>query len=283
MASTAAENVYYQVKPLKLGVEIQGVSLKQDPPREVIEQIKRDVHKYRLLVFREQGILSGKRHVEISQWFGELDSTFYRHPRSPDPDVFRVSNDESEGCTNVGRTGWHIDGSFQPAPFAYSLYHIISVPEQGDTVFIPLNELIMSLSEEQRNRWERLWMVSDRRGGIVHPLIYSHPVTGQKTMCFHLGMTEGFIWDYGQSSEQMASAQETRSILMEIHNKIVNDCSTLQYSHHYKPGDFMISDNLALGHEATPETQWPRSKVGLRVMHRTTVKGFKPPAKNYAI
>ena len=36
----------------------------------------------------------------------------YAHAhRSPHPDVFRVSNDEREGCTGVGRTGWHIDGA----------------------------------------------------------------------------------------------------------------------------------------------------------------------------
>ena len=48
------------------------------------------------------------------------------------------------------------------------------------TVFIPLYELITGLSEDKRARWERLWMVSDRRGGRLHPLIYSHPVTGYK-------------------------------------------------------------------------------------------------------
>jgi taurine dioxygenase len=261
---------------------VVGVSLKSDPPVAVIEQMKKDVHKYRLLVFRDQGVLSGKRQVEISRWFGQLDSTFYRHPKSPDLDVFRVSNDESEGCTNVGRTGWHIDGSFQPAPFAYSLYHIVSVPEKGDTVFFPLNEFISTLSEEQLNRWERLWMVSDRRGGIVHPMLYSHPVTGHKTLCFHLGMTEGFVWDRGQSTERWTSVKETRSILQEIRQQIITN-KALHYSHHYKPGDFMISDNLALGHEASPETQWPRSQVGLRVMHRTTVRGFKPPSKDYVI
>ena len=85
------------------------------------------------MVFRDQGIISGDRHVEISKWFGELESTFYKHPASPHPDVFRVSNDEREGCTGVGRTGWHVDGSFQPAPFSYSLYHIHSVPSSGDT------------------------------------------------------------------------------------------------------------------------------------------------------
>ncbi len=55
--------------------------------------------RHRLLVFRDQGIVSGERQVEISRWFGELESTFYKHPHSPHPDVFRVSNDEQTGCT----------------------------------------------------------------------------------------------------------------------------------------------------------------------------------------
>ena len=86
-----------------------------------------------MLIFRNQSPVSGDRHVEISRWFGELESTFYKHPKSPHPDVFRVSNVESEGCRGVGRTGWHIDGSFQPAPFSYSLYYMHCVPKQGDT------------------------------------------------------------------------------------------------------------------------------------------------------
>lgn len=177
----AMERKNYKICPLKLGAEVFGINLQSDPPPNIIEEIKNDVHKFRLLVFRDQGLISGPRQVEISKWFGELDSTFYRHPKSPDPDVFRVSNDESEGCTNVGRTGWHIDGSFQPAPFAYSIYHIIETPKKGDTVFAPLNELVLQLTEEKRSRWEMLWMVSDRRSNRIHPLIYSHPVTGLKT------------------------------------------------------------------------------------------------------
>lgn len=34
-------------------------------------------------------------------------------------------------CLQVGRTGWHIDGSFMPKPFAYSTYHIVSCPSQA--------------------------------------------------------------------------------------------------------------------------------------------------------
>ena len=50
---------------------------------------------------------------------------------------------------------------------------------QGDTVFAPLTEVVESLPDEQRQRWERLYMMSDRRGGVTQPLIYPHPVTGK--------------------------------------------------------------------------------------------------------
>jgi len=35
--------------------------------------------------------------------------------------------------------------------------------------------------------------------------------------------------------------------------------------------DFIISDNLAVGHEVTSETQLPRDAVSLHVLHRTTI------------
>ena len=39
----------------------------------------------------------------------------------------------------------------------------------------------------------------------------------------------------------------------------------------------MITDNLALGHLAHPDTQLLPEQIGLRVMHRVVTKGrFKP-------
>ncbi|KAL1122852.1 hypothetical protein AAG570_003178, partial [Ranatra chinensis] len=245
----------------------------------VIEQIKRDVTQHRLLIFKDQGIINGNRHVEISKWFGELESTFYKHPKSPHPDVFRVSNDKLEGCTGVGRTGWHIDGSFQPAPFAYSLYYMAVVPVEGATVFAPLTEIVEGLPEEKYREWQRLWMVSDRRTGPVHPLVYRHPITKKEVLCFHLGMTGDFIFDYGTPSQRFATEEEFERISSEIHHEFVKDDKKIQYKHDWCEGDFIISDNLAVGHEATPETQLPRSEVGLRVLHRTTIKGIYPPEK----
>ena len=243
------------------------------------------IYRHRILVFRDQGIIFGDRHVEISRWFGPLESTFYKHPASPHPDVFRVSNDPEVGCTGVGRTGWHVDGSFQRAPFSHSLYHIISVPKQGATVFVPLYELIHALPEEQRARWDRLSMCSDRRGGHVKPLIYTHPRSGLDTLCFHLGMTAAFIWDYGTAEARLTGSAETEEILNEMEDVFTRLAAEkgLIYKHQWMPGDFIISDNAAVGHEADAETQASVEKVGLRVMHRTTIQGSEPPSKKYEI
>lgn len=281
MGTQESSHNFYKLTPVKLGCEVRGIDLKQDVSPEVMEAIKEDVTKHRILIFKDQGVVSGERHVEIAKWFNEPESTFYKHPRSPHPDVFRVSNDRSEGCTNVGRTGWHIDGSFQEAPFAYALYHMVSVPSNGPTVFAPLTDIIEELPREQRIRWERLYMISDRRSGPIHPLIYSHPITKKKVLCFHLGMTDSFIWDYKTPQQRMTKEEETYSLLQEIHHEFIKNNKVRQFSHQWDVGDFIISDNLSVGHEAAPETQLPRSQVGLRVLHRVTTKGHYPPAKEY--
>ncbi|KAK9806936.1 hypothetical protein WJX72_008011 [[Myrmecia] bisecta] len=283
LAQTNGARAPYQLKPFKVwGAEVYGIDLKQPVSEQVVERIKRDVTKYRVVVFRDQGVVSGQRQVEISQWFGPLESTFYKHARSPHPDVFRVSNVDTEGCTGVGRTGWHIDGSFQEAPFSHSTYHIVSVPLEGATVFAPLREVIKSLPEDKRQRWERLYMSSDRRSKTTHPIIYSHPQTGDKTMCFHTGMTAALGWDLDTPAERIATYQETEQLLQEIEDTFQHDIDHLKYRHQWREGDFIISDNLAVGHEASPDTQRPVSEVGLRVMHRTTIAGNAKPCKDYA-
>jgi alpha-ketoglutarate-dependent taurine dioxygenase len=75
---------------------------------------------------------------------------------------FRVKIKKREYVfTAVSRTRWHIDGSSQPAPFPYSLYHMVCVPLKGDTVVAPLNETVKNLPSVKINEWEKLWMMSD--------------------------------------------------------------------------------------------------------------------------
>lgn len=271
-------NVVY--KPMGLGMEVYGIDLKSDLSPDTIEQIKRDTLKYRMLILKNQGVISGERHVEISKWFGEIESTFYKHPRSPHPEVFRVSNDKNEGCRNVGRTGWHVDGFFMKAPFDFSIYHMVKVPKVGWTAFIGFKELLDSLTQEQRDRWNRLWLVGmDGKKSVVHPLVYNHPETKLPVMNMHLGLIDCFVWDLHSENQRVTDEEETLALLKEIHHEIVKDDERLIYKHNWQEGEFVFSDNRAVGHEATPETQLPVAEVGLRILHRVTIAGKIPPSK----
>ena len=273
----------YELQPITpaFGRFVTGIDLKQVVPEAAKRKIMQDLHEHRFLLFKGQGKIPAQRQVEISQWFGQIESTFYKHPASPHPDIFRVSNDEREGCRNVGRSGWHIDGSFQEKPFKVQTMHFWSVSEGGCTLFSPLKELIESLEDDTRKLWERLWFVSDH--GQVHPLIYPHPVTGLPTMCFHCGepFVNSFAVDY-DSSKQTAAAlfdwPQTQAMLKTITAKLQDPEQV--FSCAWELGDFALIDNLAVGHYAHPDTQKDPAGSGLRILHRTTVAGDTHPQKS---
>lgn len=147
----------------------------------------------------------------------------------------------------------------------------LALSSQGATRFVALTELLSSLPVDQLAHWRRLSMRSDRRDQALKPLVYVHPGTGHPTMCFHTGMTAAYVEDAGSERERTLPAQPlNREIEAAIEAQPV-------YDHCWRAGDFLIADNLALGHEASPDTQCPVSEVGLRVMHRSTVKGTHAP------
>eukprot|EP00294_Goniomonas_avonlea_P007060 CAMPEP_0114547268 /NCGR_PEP_ID=MMETSP0114-20121206/4375_1 /TAXON_ID=31324 /ORGANISM="Goniomonas sp, Strain m" /LENGTH=248 /DNA_ID=CAMNT_0001731815 /DNA_START=81 /DNA_END=823 /DNA_ORIENTATION=- len=243
-------NALYELRPITglFGRTVHGVDLQSDLSAGTIQQIMNDAHEHRLLVFPGQGQISGERQVEISRWFGEVESTFYKHPKSPHPDIFRVSNDESEGCTGVGRTGWHIDGTFLPHPFKIQTMHFWSVSEGGNTAFSPLEELIASLPEDTRREWDRLWFVT-KTDGVVHPLVYKHHVTGRPTLAFHCGapFVRGFARDYDPrtgTASSLFTAAETREFLDNL--AALLEAPERMYQHRWDQGDFAIIDNLAV-------------------------------------
>ena len=107
-------------------------------------------------------------------------------------------------------------------------------------------------------------------------------------MCVHLGMTSAFVWDHTwgdaqhdskESKERWTGQEETVALLEEIETLFTETAPALGlvYRHHWEQGDFMITDNAAVAHEATEETQASVGEVGLRVLHRTTVQGGPRP------
>ena len=71
----------------------------------------------------------------------------------------------------------------------------------------------------------------------------------------------------------------TRNTFVQMH--VVTELVLCDYKNvlQWKEGDFIISDNLTVGHQATPDTQLPTDVFSLHVSHHTAIKGTVPPAK----
>lgn len=282
-------NAFYQLQPLTRLFGAQVVSADGGgggtfdmaaadlSNAHLVRQIKDDLARHRFLLFRNQQ-LTGDRQVAISNALGTVESTFYQHPRSPHPDVFRVSNDAREGCTNVGRSGWHMDGTFQMRPFQYQTMYFERVAAGGDTYFMPLREFYESLPDDTRQQYDRLWMVTGRRQAPIHPLVYRHPIRNETTMLFHCGPSFVDGWLVAEDDDDAAASASGTMIPAGTIQKQLTEAlearfDELGYCMKWQAGDLMISDNLGLAHFASDGTQADPARVGLRILHRTTIAG----------
>lgn len=250
-----------------------------DSDTSVIDSIREDLTEYRLLLFKNQGKLSAENQLRASRWFGEIHSTFYKHPKSPHPEIFRVSNDERQGCLQVGRSGWHIDGTFIPRPFRVQTMHFWEVSEGGDTWFAPSAEVIESLGSEERELFESLYFVT--RDNLPHPLIYTHPRNNRPTFVIHCG--KPFVGAFAKNfnpekrTADILKPEETERIRKRL-GELFED-SRWMHAMQWEKGDFAILDNLALVHYASEGTQNRPKQSGLRILHRTTVQGMDVPLR----
>ena len=148
------------------------------------------------VVFKEQKDLSVDDFLKASTLWGgkELHSTHGVNPQTPNQNrhIFRLSNDPKHGILGVGPQ-WHNDGSFNADTFSHSGYHIIKPAKNGGgTYFAHQGAAYEALNEEEKEFWERLNSVNSS-SGVIHPVVHKHPISKQKSVWLHLGMTGAVI------------------------------------------------------------------------------------------
>ncbi|CAJ1426773.1 unnamed protein product [Effrenium voratum] len=312
------------------GASVRGFSVKEFlDDEDAMAQVREDMYKHRLLIFHGQTDLTPEDHIKLSEHLGSLDHILHRpHPKSPDPRLLRVANDDREGFMSVGTSGWHVDGVMLQAPFAAQTMHHLHAIEGGDTMFLGMNELYDSLDEDFRDLCDRLWFVSgvgeDLQQGegqmSLLPLVYDHPFTGDKTMCFHLGQTYclGFVEEVPLNlvMQVVANVMTRGDGLLKGAGAALkkhlagprDDCSS-QFRFlpavpvqeaiqkaidamdpdtraraiariEWDRGDLALIDNMALAHVPVPGTQTLPLVSGLRVFHRTTMTNSEAIPRN---
>ncbi|WP_349361277.1 TauD/TfdA family dioxygenase [Stappia sp.] len=273
-----------------IGAEVSGIDLSSPdaPSPEVIAVLEREMARRGFLVFRNGTQIGHEDFLRASCWWGgrELHSTHGVHPQTPGGNrhIFRLSNDERHGIPDVGPQ-WHNDGSFLPATFSHSGYHIIRPAENGGgTHFAHQGLAFQALPKERQDRWRRLSSVNST-SGVVHPLVHEHPLTGQACIWLHLGMTGAVIEKLpDQDAFSLLHADDLKQ-LCHAYNDILNAGLTDGYAiaFEYRENDCVFIDNLAVAHRAAPEAHMPAERQGLRIMHRSTVKGVTDLAPGFGL
>jgi len=285
------ENFGAEITPLEpLGAEVRGIDLSSGdtPPPEVVDALEQEMAHRGFLVFKNTSQIEPDDFLRASCWFGgrQLHSTHGVHPATPDgnPHIFRLSNDRRHGIPDVGPQ-WHNDGSFIPATFSHSGYHIIRPAERGGgTYFAHQGMAFEALPDDRKERWSRLSSVNSA-SGVVHPMVHAHPVSGRKCIWLHLGMTGAIVEKRPEGDGfRLLDAVEMKQVCNE-YNDILNAGLENGYAvaYEYQENDCVFIDNLAVAHRAAPEAHMPVAQQGLRIMHRSTVRGVKDLSPEFGL
>ncbi|MCA1780190.1 MAG: TauD/TfdA family dioxygenase [Xanthomonadaceae bacterium] len=269
-----------------IGAAVHGVDLSATSPPEpdVVEALEHEMAQRGFLVFKSEQPLAPEDFLRASSWWGgkELHSTHGVHPATPggNKHLFRLSNDRRHGIPGVGPQ-WHNDGSFNVDTFSHAGYHIVRPAEHGGgTYFAHQGAAYDALPEDRQESWGRLSSVNSA-SGVVHPAVHEHPISGRKSLWLHLGMTGAVIEKLRDGDGfRLLNAEELTRLCHEYNNTLdagLDNGYAIAYE--YQKNDCIFIDNLAVAHRASPDAHLPPEQQGLRILHRSTVRGvdeFRP-------
>lgn len=241
-----------------------------------------------VLVFRDQQ-LTPQEHIAFSRRFGPLQV----HPMMQfnlegAPEILMVSSDRHadgrpKGIADAGRY-WHTDMSYMAEPALGSLLYARAIPgEGGDTLFCDMTAACRDLPADRKetllkaravhhfaSRWARESAKAgmrpaqtreeqDRNPPVEHPMIRTHPETGEPAI--YAGGFAVSIKGY--------SAGDSEKLLTWVEEWVTQP--KYVHRHKWRRHDLVFWDNRRVMHHATP---YPESER--RHMHRTTIKGNAP-------
>lgn len=287
-----------------LGAEITGVDLAQSLDDATFKEISDAFFEHQVVVFRDQRLAPAEQ-IAFARCFGELEQHVRKeHRLAGYPELLIVSNvrdtqGRAVGVEDAGRF-WHSDLSYKRLPSLLSALYALEVPVQdgvvlGNTSFASTTAAYEALAEDLKARLRGLKNVhsyryyraknvqaqreEQARGArtvqehalseeqlksvpdVEVPVVRTHPVTGRKGL---------FVNEAHCPAITGLSPAESDALLAQLCAHIIRP--EFRYEHHWRAGDLLMWDNVAVQHKANFDYDLPLR----RVMHRATVRGGPP-------
>lgn len=280
---TKAENGYnytkFRVKPLTpiIGAEIEGVDLTRSLTAELRDELNQALLDWKVIFFRNQPITSDQQ-LELGRLWGELEvHPFYTAPKDRSNHVIQFArNHKQSGHENI----WHADVTFREKPAKASILRLIEVPPVGgDTLWADMGAAYDNLPEEVKQKIDGLQALHDftpsfshllsgeelrekqeEFPAISHPVVRTHPETGQKLLFVNPSFTTRIIGLEEQESEELL-----RYLFLQTH------IPEYQVRFKWEPNSIAFWDNRATQHYAVSD-YFPHNRKAERV----TIAGDQP-------
>ena len=268
-----------------LGAQVAGIDLGAGLSKSAAEEIRSAFLKHQVLFFRDQS-LSPQQQIEFASCFGEPEIYPFFQGLPDAPEVIEIIKTEKD-TVNFGGV-WHSDTSYFENPSLGSVLHAIEVPQAGgDTLFANMALAYEALSEGMKKMLENLIGVNSseigyqggRAAGMArldamkgtfkiesegfeseHPIIRTHPETGQKSLFLNSSHTYRF---------KDMTEEESKPLIDYLCAHAVRPEFTCRFR--WTPGAVAVWDNRITQHNALNDYDGKR-----RHMRRVTIKGDRP-------
>ena len=279
-----------EVVPLTatLGAELRNVSLAETSrDAGLFAQINDLLLRYKVLFFRDQDITRAE-HVALAERFGPLED----HPvvgSDPDhPGLVRIYKDLDSPPEHY-ENAFHCDATWREAPPMGSVLRCVETPAVGgDTIWVNMVEAYERLPVHVKAQiaglrarhsieatfganlpFERRLALRERFPDAEHPVVRTHPETGEKVLFvnaftthftnFHTPENIRFGFDYAPGGNELLSYLIRQAAVPEY-----------QVRWRWTRNSFAIWDNRCTQHYAVQD-YWP----GVRRMERAGIRGEK--------
>jgi taurine dioxygenase len=264
----------------RLGAEIRGVDWNRAVDRATAQAVHDALMRHKIVYFRGADI-TPEQQVAFGRLFGELTV----HPFVPHlehlPEVIVLDNhqDNPVFTTDV----WHTDETFRLVPPLGTILRCIRMPETGgNTLWADMNAAYAGLSDKlqgflsgleaihdfqnfrrlyerlpPRERHAKLAEMEEQLPNPVHPVVRTHPATGQKILYVNPQFTIAI---------KGMRADESRTLLDFLFQQ--SRIPEYQFRFQWEPHDMVFWDNRPTQHYAAND-YYPNR----RTMHRVTIKG----------
>ena len=264
-----------------LGAELGGVDLAQDMTDETIAEIRAALLEHKVVFFRDQEITPAQ-HFAFAKRFGDVVEYPMVKGLDDIPEIVPVVKLPHEKHNFGGM--WHTDTSYLESPPMGAILVARELPPYGgDTLFANMALAYERLSDGMKRLLGNLVGISSSAKAEVtksredqmavgakvekgkelraeHPVVRTHPETGEKILYVNYGHTVGFV---GMTEAESAPILD----YLFAHQR------QPEFSCRFKwePGSIAFWDNRATQHN--PLNDYHGFK---RVMHRITIAGDRP-------